>query len=266
MKPIIPWMGGKRRLADEVLAHFPPHKCYVEPFCGAAALYFAKPPGEIEILNDINGDLVNLYRVIQYHLEEFVRTFKWCLISREEFERQLKTRPASLTDIQRAARFFYLQKLSFGAKVTGRSFGVSKTSRPRLNLLRIEEDLSGAYLRLCGTVIENLRWSVCVEKYDSSETLFYLDPPYYDTAGYGVAFGVEQYHQLAKAMHEIKGQAILSINDHPEIREIFKAFPFTEVKIDYTVGGAGKGARAGELIYRNRNWQTRMPVVKETLW
>lgn len=84
--PIIPWIGGKRRLAKNLLPLFPAHSCYVEPFCGAAALFFLKDPAETEVLNDINGELVRLYRVIQHHLEEFIRQFKWALVSREMFK------------------------------------------------------------------------------------------------------------------------------------------------------------------------------------
>src|SRR6266849_6347984 len=107
--PIVPWLGGKRRLADIIIPRFPPHTCYVEVFAGGAALYFLRPPAEVEVINDLNGDLVNLYRVVQNHLEEFVRQFKWALSSREMFKWSQLQSPATLTDIQRAARFYYLQ-------------------------------------------------------------------------------------------------------------------------------------------------------------
>ena len=98
--PIIPWMGGKRRLADRLIPLFPPHECYVEVFAGGGALYFLRPqPAPVEVLNDINGDLVTLYRVVQNHLEEFVRQFKWALSSRQIFEWQKMTCPETLTDI-----------------------------------------------------------------------------------------------------------------------------------------------------------------------
>lgn len=116
-KPIIPWIGGKRKLATHILPLFPSHQCYVEPFCGAAALYFLKRPSEVEILNDINGDLVNLYRVVKYHLEELYKQFKWALTSRQNWDWLKETPPATLTDVQRAARFLYLQKLAFGGRV-----------------------------------------------------------------------------------------------------------------------------------------------------
>ncbi len=109
-QPIIPWIGGKRRLADRLFPLFPKHSCYVEPFAGGAALFFLRPvPADVEVLNDVNGDLVNLYRVVQHHLEEFVRQFKWALSSRQVFRWLQETRPETLTDIQRAARFYYLQ-------------------------------------------------------------------------------------------------------------------------------------------------------------
>lgn len=133
--PMVPWVGGKRRLAQRILPLFPDHSCYVEPFCGAAALFFLKEPSKVEVLNDINSDLVQLYRVVQHHLDEFVRHFRWALASRELYRWLQATPPATLTDIQRAARFFYLMKCGFGGKVEGQSFGTATTARPRLNLL-----------------------------------------------------------------------------------------------------------------------------------
>lgn len=184
--PIIPWMGGKRRLADRLIPLFPPHECYVEVFAGGAALYFMRPQAApVEVLNDINGDLVTLYRVVQNHLEEFVRQFKWALSSRQVFEWQKMTRPETLTDIQRAARFFYLQHHAFAGKVSGQTFGTATTG-PAINLLRIEENLSAAWQRLSGTYVENLPWLECAERYDRPHTFHYMDPPYWQTAGYGV--------------------------------------------------------------------------------
>jgi DNA adenine methylase len=114
--PIIPWLGGKRRLADRIFPFFPPHKCYVEPFAGGAALFFLRSvAAEAEVLNDANGELVNLYRIVQNHLEEFVRQFKWALTSRKVFEWLKMTRPETLTDIQRAARFYFSRPRSAAA-------------------------------------------------------------------------------------------------------------------------------------------------------
>jgi len=250
-KPIVPWMGGKTRLAKEILPLFPEHQCYVEPFAGGAAIFYKKEPVKAEVLNDINGELVNLYRVVQHHLEEFVRQFKWAISSRQVFEWEKMKNPETLTDIQRAARFYYLQKLAFGGKVDGQTFGTATTDKPRLNLLRLEEDLSAAHLRLSSVNIEHLDWLKCIEKYDREHTLFYLDPPYYETAGYGVDFGLEQYEKMAELARTIKGKMVISINDHPTIKKLFKGFSIKTVPITYTVGTVNNRKKANELIITN---------------
>ncbi len=247
-QPIIPWIGGKRRLADRIFPLFPRHSCYVEPFAGGAALYFLRPvPAEVEVLNDINGDLVNLYRVVQHHLEEFVRQFKWALSSRQVFKWLQETRPQTLTDIQRAARFYYLQQSAFGGRVDGQSYGTATTQPPGLNLLRIEEALSAAHLRLSNTYIEHLPWQDCIRRYDRAHTLFYMDPPYWQTEGYGVPFELEQYEEMAELLGQIRGKAIVSLNDHPDIRRVFGSYHMESTDITYTVGG-GKGTAAREVL------------------
>jgi len=246
--PLVPWIGGKRRLADRLIRLFPPHTCYVEPFAGAAAVYFAKQPSDVEVLNDINGELINLYRVVRHHLEEFVRQFKWALSSRQVFKWHQAERPETLTDIQRAARFFYLQSLAFGGKVAGQTFGTAATAVPGLNLLRLEEQLSAAHLRLASTYIEQGPWSDVVARYDRAGTLFYMDPPYWQTEGYGVPFEFAQYVEIAASMRAITGKAVLSINDHPEIRAAFAGFPMETVDISYVVGGMDHAAARQELV------------------
>lgn len=249
--PIIPWIGGKRRLAKHILPMISQHTCYVEPFAGAAAILFLKPMSKVEVVNDINQDLISLYRVIQHHLDEFVRQFRWAITSRKIYEWLQETPPETLTDIQRAARFFYLQKLSFGGKVDGRTFGTATTSPPRLNLLRLEEDLSQAHIRLSRVTVEHLPWQRCILKYDRPHSFFLLDPPYWQTEGYGVPFEFDQYLALADQMKTIQGRALLTINDHPDIRDVFSDFQIKSVDINYTVGGAGKGKARKELLITN---------------
>ncbi|AWF66754.1 DNA adenine methylase [Pseudomonas aeruginosa] len=249
--PIVPWMGGKRRMAKHILPEFPEHECYVEPFCGGAAIFFMKEPSKVEVINDFDGEVVNLYRVVAHHLEELVRHFKWSLVSRKMFEWANMQIPQTLTDIQRAARFFYLQQLCFGAKPTGRTFGTAATTPPKLNLLRIEEKLSEAHLRLARTTIEHLDWQACIRRYDREQTLFYLDPPYWQTSGYAPGvFPLEQYHAMADLARTVKGRMVISINDHPDIRKAFAGLRLKAVPFRHTVGGA-QGKEVGELIYFN---------------
>ncbi len=246
-EPIIPWIGGKRRLAPILLPLFPEHRCYVEPFAGAAALFFLKEPVKSEILNDINGELVNLYRVLKCHPEEFLRQFKWALSSRQSYRWEQRKAPETLTDLQRAARFYYLQKLAFGGKVRQQNWGSATTTGPRLNLMRLEEDLSAVHLRLADAHIEHLAWDEVVKRYDRAHTFFYCDPPYWETEGYGVDFDLDQYQALAEAARSIKGKMLISVNDHPEMREAFKGLPMRKVPINYSLN-KGKPAKRIELI------------------
>lgn len=249
---IIPWIGGKRRLAGQIIPLIPKHTCYCEPFVGGAAIFFLKEPSKVEVLNDVNLDLITLYRVVQHHLEEFLRQFKWALSSRQIFEWMQDTPPETLTDIQRAARFYYLQKLAFGGKIEGQAFGTATTSPARLNLLRIEEELSQAHLRLSRVFVEHLPWHDCITKYDREHTFFYLDPPYWGTEGYGVTFGLEEYGRMAQMAREIKGKVLISVNDIPEMRSAFKGLKITPVKINYSLGSkSGHAAKRRELLVRN---------------
>lgn len=247
-KPIVPWIGGKRKLAKHIFP-FPEHTCYVEPFCGAAALFFMKEESKVEVLNDVNGDLINLYRVVKHHLNELYSQFKWVLISRENWNVLKITPGESLTDIQRAAKFLFMQKLAFGGKVHGQSFGTATTTKPRLNLLSLENDLSDAHIRLSRTTIERLNWEECIRKYDRPGTLFYCDPPYWQVEGYGVEFPFEEYEKLKALADTIQGKMIISINKHPDIEKLFKGMDKQEIDYKYT---NGKGhSKAIEVVYRN---------------
>jgi DNA adenine methylase len=251
--PILAWPGGKRRLAKVLLPIIAsrPHTCYVEEFAGGGSMFFLRQPAEVEVLNDLNGEVINLYRVVKNHLDEFIRQFRFAVASRELFELNKDTPPHVLTDVQRAARFLYVQKLSFGGKVSSNSFGTSPSSPPRFNILRLEEDLSQAHLRLSRVWIEHLGWQECLQKWDRDYTLHFMDPPYWETEGYGVPFPLEEYGKIAESMRAMKGAAILTINDHPEMRRIFKGFKMATVEINYTIGGAGKGQKRRELIFQN---------------
>ncbi|MBC17047.1 MAG: adenine methyltransferase [Desulfovibrio sp.] len=254
MKSPLKWVGGKSRLADQICNLIPEHKHYAEAFAGAGWVFFRKDPSKFESLNDINGDLVSFYRVLQNHLEEFCKQFKFILSSREtfsEFKEQMEA--GGLTDIQRAARFYYLQRHSFGGKVTGRNFGVNVNGYPPINLLRLETELSDVHLRLARVTVENLPWAKYITRYDREETFFYLDPPYYGTEffyGRGL-FTKNDFVELAEILRGVKGKFLLSLNDCKEVRDIFDGFDIITTKTKYTVGGGKKMKTAGEVFIKN---------------
>lgn len=183
-KSFLAWMGGKSQLTDQIIPLLPEHHCYVEVFAGAAWLMFRKQPSKVEIINDINSDLITLYRVVKNHLEEFVRYLKWLLVARDEFDRFMLQNVETLTDIQRAVRFFYIMKTGYGARLKSPSWGIAASQPSRFNLLRIEEELSEAHMRLNRVYVENRPYKAVVDRFDREDTLFYVDPPYWDCEDY----------------------------------------------------------------------------------
>ncbi len=251
MKGPLAYVGGKSKLAKTIIKQIPEHRTYCEVFMGGGWIFFGKAQSKVEVINDLDGDLIAFYRVLKYHLEEFLKQFKWLLSSREffnDFKDQLETR--GLTDIQRAARYYYVQRQAYGGKVKDRVFGVSPERRPSINLVRMEEELSEVHLRLSGVRIENLDWKEFVKRYDKARTFFYIDPPYYKTLCYKYNFeSIDDFKNINNILKGIKGKFILSINDHKDIREVFKDFKMQQVKLNYSLGKNGN--KAEELIIQN---------------
>lgn len=118
--------------------------------------------------------------------------------------------------------------------------------------MRIKENLSAAHLRLANAYIENLPWADSVAKYDRLLTLFFKDPPYWQTEGYGAPFEWAQYEALSATLGSLKGRAILTLNDHPNIRKLFRSFHMKRTDRMYTVGGGASGKDVDELpIFRS---------------
>jgi len=138
VKSPLAYIGGKSKLADTIIGMIPDHQAYCEVFAGAGWVFYRKEPAKYEAINDIDSDLISFYRVLQNHLEEFMRQFRWLLSSREWFKDwQTQMSASGLTDIQRAARYYYVQRHSFGGKVRNRTFGAGPLHKPRINLLRL---------------------------------------------------------------------------------------------------------------------------------
>ena len=251
MNSPLAYIGGKSKLAKTIIEMMPKHKAYCEVFAGAAWVFFRKEPSKYEVINDLDSDLVCFYRVLQNHLEEFLKQFKWLLASREWFEDWKRQQVVGgLTDIQRAARYYYLQRQCFAGRVRGRTYGASPMSRPRINLLRIEEELSEVHLRLAGVTIEHLPWQQFLKTYDKPGTLFFLDPPYYKAPYYNHNFELADYDELAEALSSLVSHFILSINDHKQMRKVFKGLKIRPVKLSYSAA-KNEITRVRELLVTN---------------
>lgn len=253
VRPLAGYIGGKRNLSKRLVAMIRevPHACYAEVFVGMGGIFLRRdrrPPAEV--INDWSQDVSTFFRILQRHYVAFLDMLRFQLTSRAGFDRLMKTDPSTLTDLERAARFLYLQRLSFGGKVSGRNFGVSPAGPARFDLTKLTPMLEAVHERLSGVVIERLNYRAFIDRYDRPGTLFYLDPPYFGCeTDYGPdMFAPDDFAALAEQLGKISGRFIMSINDRPEIRELFAAFDIAEVSTTYQVGGMAKAKPVTELV------------------
>lgn len=253
VSPAAPYIGGKRVLSKTIIRKINaiPHDGYAEPFVGMGGIFLRRTLApRMEAINDISGDVANLFRILQRHYPQFMETLRFQITSRREYERLVKVDASTLTDLERAARFLYLQRLAFGGKVSGRNFGVVKEGGARFNLLKLAPLLEDIHERLAGVVIECLPWRTFIERYDRPGMLFYLDPPYWGNEGdYGCGvFGREEFSEMAEALKGLRGTFILSLNAAQGVFETFADFAIEEVDCSYSIAGKGSNKAVREVI------------------
>jgi DNA adenine methylase len=246
----IPYVGGKTRLAKRIIEILPKHTTYIEPFAGGAQVFWRKEKSRVEILNDRDSELVNLYRVCQNHHEELLRHFRFILVSRTWFDLLKKTDPATLTDVQRAARHFYLLKNCFAGLVSNPNYHRKVVDPPGFNLERLPKLLENTHRRLARVQIECAPYEEILDRYDRKGSLFYLDPPYFGKKLYNHNFRSEDFTELREQLANLKGRFVMSLNDVLEVRTLFKEFHVEEVELYYSSQPkAGKHYR--ELLITN---------------
>lgn len=242
LKPLAPYIGGKKILSKLIIEKIGkiPHKIYAEPFVGMGGIFLRRTQiPKAEIINDINGEIINLFKIVKEKPEELCDAIDMRLTSREEFERLVK-KPlpeTPLPPVERAARFLYLQCLAFGGKVVGQTFGVSIDRPARFNFVRMRGLIRNVAERLASVTIERLDFEKFIKRYDTKDTLFYLDPPYLGNEtdyGKGV-FRRADFERLRDSLREIKGRFILSLNDNRQIRELFHGFEMERTAVTYSL-------------------------------
>ncbi len=222
------WVGGKSRLRKPIIDLIPPHTCYVEPFAGAAWVLFGKLPSEVEVLNDIDEELINFFRVIKEKPEELIASFEWELVSRAEFRRLAELDPSKLSMVTRAHRFYYLIMAGWGGELNYPRFATSITDGGHGNRLigalkTLQQRLSPIHERLSTVIIENLDWHECLDRYDREGTVMYIDPPYPgNKCNYSHNMrNWSDHHQLAERLSKTSCKWILSSYDTREIHDLF---------------------------------------------
>ena len=249
VKPLIKRPGGKSRMLQHLLPLIDQHqhRCYCEPFCGGAAVLLAKKPSEHEVLNDLDGEICNLYRQVKFHCEELIREMQWMIESRRDFD-AFKQQPG-LTEIQRAARWAFRNFYSYAGD--NDSFGVKRLGFSTRSYLLSK--VSAFHVRVDRVTIENLSWEYCLSLYDSEQTLFFLDPPY--TAGEVRAYAPwsqDDVTKLSDALRKVKGAWVCTLNDSPANRSAFAGFKITSVSTNANMSNArSPGRRFCEIIIRS---------------
>lgn len=251
-KYLINWIGGKRLLRHRI-SELIPQKIgtYIEPFGGGAwVLLYKDKWADLEIYNDLNDKLVNLFKCVKYHPEELTKEYRWMIASRRMFKEVLES--TTYTDIQRAAKFLYIVSRSFGG--AQRHFGTGKRAggamKSHQNIMARIQAIS---LRLDHAVIENLDFEELIKRYDYEDAFFYCDPPYTEGAGYEVTSTKDFEHErLRDCLKNIKGRFLLSYNDSPKVRELYKDFEILEVARHKGINNKNPNGRIyNELLIAN---------------
>ncbi len=260
MKSPVRWVGGKQAEADYLASLLPEHYCYVEVFGGGASVLLAKKPSVVEVLNDIDRDVTNLFQVVRDQPEAFAEAWRLTVVSRSEFDDLKGTDPDRLDPVLRAYRFLYLNRASFSGDMKRPSFGTSPRARSELApwIERSQEWVSALHRRLQRVYIECLPWQELISLWAGGENpapgkVFFLDPPYLGTKGYAAGeFGEEEYRALAGGLGGLEHRFLMTTNDHPLIRQVFDGCHITERSKHYSISLDAAARRPyKELIISN---------------
>ena len=258
--PPLRWPGGKRRLAAGIIGLMPEHKCYVETCCGGAGVFWAKPRDMSisEILNDADGELINFYQVLHKRGKALAREVDAMPYSRRFFKRMAKA-PMPTSAFARAARFWYLNRVAFGAIRANPTFGPKTTNRANVLPATILRNLDATIARLRGVLFECVDLVKLITLYDRAATVFYIDPPYYDIGSlYAVEFTEDDHVRLAECLRNVRGTWLLSYNDCDRIRGLYAGYPCKKLDHRYTIGGNSRrqaSSEANEILFSNREFQ-----------
>ncbi len=244
------YIGGKRALASRIIELFPEHNAYIEPFAGGAQVFFRKEPSKVEVLNDLDHEIYNFYLVCREHYEELVRYMRHMVVSRHWFDQLYKTDPAKMTDIQLAARHLYLAKTCYAGLVRHKNYAPHVSGPPSFNPERIPELIEETHKRLVRVQLECLPYEEVLKRYDRKDSLFYLDPPYFNVKLYRYNLDEKDFAVMADRLVKLKGKFVLSLNDVPEVRSLFKPFRFRTVELAYTTQKI-PGRRYQEFLITN---------------
>lgn len=244
-KPLFPWPGGKSKLLSSILPFLPATSKYVEPFAGGLAVLLAKPPSPKEVAGDLNRDLVDFYRIASRHPDALISELAGYFQSRDFFDHVKNS--SELTELGRAARFYYLQRASFGGK--GQHYGRGKEGYHGVDIFRDAVEIRRASARLRNVEFRCQPANDLIREMDSPDTVFFCDPPYIACADTAYdAFSIWDMVELRETLRACKGMWLLTCDDSPSTRHVFAGFAARENKIQYSIAKDKTGKISGELM------------------
>lgn len=256
MDSILNWIGGKSKSVKTLIELIPEHNCYVEVFAGALWLFFGKNPSKVEAVNDINGELINFYRILQRNPDKYLEREKYEMYSRELYYEYLQDfyagKHSELSDVERAFRFFCLIKEAYASKFSGGwGYGaVRNDAKSFFNEFKIVDKVSK---RLKDVQIDNRDFEAVIKGYDNETTLFYTDPPYSASANddyyyksVDSSFGMYDHQRLFNALKNMKGKFILTYDNTPWVRERYCTGDYFVIENDVFYSSADKDNRRTE--------------------
>jgi DNA adenine methylase len=270
MRAAFPYYGGKARLADRIAGLLPPHRTYVEPFCGSAAVLFAKAPSAHEVINDRDGNVVTFFRVLREQPEALQRACQLSPYAREEYEAcDLRE---EVDDLERARRFFVRSTQSYNANGTfpGRSSWVTSLRQGGSKAASTRRRADALHLcaeRLRSALVENRPALEALATFDSPGTVFYVDPPYLGSTRdslSGAGRRIRDYAHdmprradhsvLALALHSCRGAVLLSGYSSDLYDELYAGWDRIEIPVARSSSNRRGVAsdRACEVIWSNR--------------
>ncbi|MFA6924727.1 MAG: DNA adenine methylase [Bacteroidales bacterium] len=261
MKTPLTYYGGKQKLAERIISMIPKHRIYCEPFFGGGAVFFAKSPAKVEVINDSNGELINFYKVLKTDYKKLAKLIKGTLHSREEHETAevVMKYPKLFNEVRRASAIWTLANQSFASMLGGtwRCDLQKNSTASRLNNKR--NNFTKDYAkRLEQTQIENRDALKVIKLWDSKDTFFYCDPPYYNAdMGHYKGYTEQDFENLLKTLSKIKGKFILSSYPSELIEKYSKKFKWCTTKIEGISVSVALGKRKTKTEVLTSNFITK---------
>ncbi|WP_170266324.1 DNA adenine methylase [Phaeocystidibacter luteus] len=267
---MVRYFGGKWRLADRIIECFPKHHVYVEPFGGAASVLLRKEPAVVEVYNDLNDDIVNLFQVLRdpYKCVKLQDLLRLTPYAREEWSRSFESKD-NISDVEHARRTIVTYSMSYsGARANKKSSAAFRTNSSGHNRLadlfqNHIEDFTGFCNRLKGVIIEKSDYQKVCMAHDSTRTLIYFDPPYPKTTRTKATgrykyelLSIDEHRELFEFANGLKSMVIVSSYDSPEYREWYGAAGWEMKSFKAVSNAAKKGAcLRDEVIWINPHAQ-----------